>query len=119
MVSTFQFRHDGTPFKGQVDGDVLTLDADLGGMPFSAEDPMNRRQWLNRLAAADPLAADHLRMDASSHIHLETRTHVDGTSARARLFEILTVMVLSMRRDAVRPETPAPSQRRFRAEGRG
>ena len=120
MVSTFRFRHDGTAFEGHVDGDVLTLDADLGGLPFSAEDVSGRRQWLRRLAAADPRAADRFRLDAGNHVHLETRTGAASLAEKARLFEVLTVMVLAMRRDAVTVGPPRPgSSRHFRAEGRG
>ncbi|MCF4164180.1 hypothetical protein L2U69_00795 [Zavarzinia compransoris] len=122
MASTFRFRVDGTAFDGRLDGDVLTLGADLGGLPFSAEDAAGRKRWLSRIAGSDAREPDHHRLDENAHVRLESRTRVEGPMDASRLIEVLTVLALSVRHDAVADRKPAAAgtaARRFTAERAG
>jgi hypothetical protein len=96
---------------------VLRLSADLGGLPYSAEDREARRRWQDLLDTADPAAPDHHVLAPDRHIHFDSATKVDGPLAGPRLIEVLTVILLTLRS---RLGAPAPvPERRFRAEGRG
>ncbi|RJF87749.1 hypothetical protein D3874_12540 [Oleomonas cavernae] len=96
---------------------MLRLSADLGGLPYSAEDREARRRWQNLLETVDPGAADHHVLAADRHVHFDSATKVDGPLAGPRLIEVLTVILLTLR---TRLGAPAPApKRRFRAEGRG
>lgn len=123
MASTFRFRVDGTAFDGRLDGDVLTLGADLGGLPFSAENAPARARWLSRIAAGDAGTSDHHSLDATSHVRLESRTRIDGPMNKTRLIEVLTVLALSVGRGVEAKPAAAPTKagpaRRFTAERAG
>ncbi|MCW0183391.1 hypothetical protein [Zavarzinia sp.] len=114
-LSTFGFHLAGTRYDGHLENGVLEIGADLGPLPFSAEDPDGRRRWVAALAAADDKAADGHVLAPDAHIHFESRTSLSGKIDRQRLIEALTVILLSTQ-GQMRGTPPAAARTRFRAE---
>lgn len=118
----FRFELAGVRFSGRLDAaegprTMLRLSADLGGLPYSAEDKGARKRWRAALESADASAADHHALAADQHIHFESATMLAAPPTGPQLIEMLTVVLLTLRNRLGAPD-PAPV-RRFRAEGRG
>lgn len=134
-VSTFRFAHDGIAYDGRCEGETLVVSADLGALPYSAEDRAARKRWQQVIASENPRASDRHRIDRAAHIRFETRTRVDAPLDRRGLIEALTVILLAgpkgapgptqtagQPQSAGQPQAPGRTQapvRRFRAERGG
>lgn len=114
-LTTFGFRLAGVRYDGHLENGVLEIGADLGPLPFSAEDPDGRRRWVAALAASDGTTADGHALAPDAHIRFESRTRLGGAVDRQRLIEALTVILLSTR-GQMRRAPPAAVATRFRAE---
>ncbi|MFA5121675.1 hypothetical protein [Zavarzinia sp.] len=115
MSSTFRFALGGFRFEGRMEPHALDLSADLGPLPFSAEDREGRARWRTVLDAADPRAADRHVLGGDGHVHFESGTALDAPLDRTALFQALTIVMLGLRNRV----TTAPQVRpvkRFRAE---
>lgn len=129
-VSTFRFAFNGIAYDGRCEGETLVVSADLGALPYSAEDRAARKRWQQMIAAENPREPDRHRIDRAAHIRFETRTRVDAPLDRRGLIEALTVILLAAPKGG-RPPAPGPSAptgpgtaaaapvRRFRAERGG
>ncbi len=126
-VSTFRFAHDGIAYDGRCEGETLVVSADLGALPFSAEDRSARKRWQQVIAGENPREPDRHRIDRDAHIRFETRTRVAAPLDRRGLIEALTVILLAGPKGG-RPQAPDPARmaaagpaevRRFRAERGG
>lgn len=123
--SQFQFDLGGIHFTGSIEDSsgLLRLSADLGGLPFSAEDRTARQRWQAVLEAADPGAADHHALSADRRIQFRSTTKVESPQSGAplsgaHLIEVLTVVLLTLRNRLGAPP-PVPTRRSFRAEQAG
>ncbi len=116
--STFRFALGGFHFEGRTEPHALDLSADLGPLPFSAEDREGRARWRAVLDAADPRAADRHVLGRDGHIHFESGTALDAPLDRTALFQILTVVMLGLRNRVTTAPKASPAKR-FRAEREG
>lgn len=114
-LSTFGFRVAGVRYDGHLENGVLEIGADLGPLPFSAEDADGRRRWAKALSAADSKTADSHALTPDARIRFESRTALAGPVDRRRLIEALTVILLSTGGQMRRSPPPATTTR-FRAE---
>ncbi|PWR18592.1 hypothetical protein [Zavarzinia aquatilis] len=114
-LSTFGFRVAGVRYDGHLENGVLEIGADLGPLPFSAEDAEGRRRWARTLSAAESTAADSHVLTPDARINFRSRTTLAGPVDRKRLIEALTVILLSTG-GQMRRSPPTGSTARFRAE---
>lgn len=96
----FAFRLGAVTFEGSIAphgaDSLLLLAADLGPLPYSAENAALRRRWLDIVGRGS--GPDRHSLGQDGRLHLESRTLLSGRPSREQLLQALTVIVMGLGR---------------------
>lgn len=96
------FTWRGVSFALAIEGDSdhqshLSLNADLGLLPYTAENAEARGALLEVLADREGLPGAALRVDAQGRLFLTSETIIDSGLCERRIIDILAVILLHMK----------------------
>ncbi|GGO13062.1 hypothetical protein GCM10007972_18860 [Iodidimonas muriae] len=85
--------HLGKPHFGQC---TLNLRAQLGVLPFSAQDPDARKTAIAETERSKFRTHDHILLDKTGHISLESATIFDAPTDFDSILETMTIILISL-----------------------